>query len=146
GRRIDGNNLLEVYHTIQELADDIRQNPRPVLLECMTFRMRGHEEASGIKYVPPHLFDEWKVNDPLENYEQFLLSENVLQASLISGIRQGFSAIMDSEIEKAFAEPDIIPDAETELNDVYKPYQYKVQSPATSTTKRYIDAISDGLR
>lgn len=146
GRRINGNNLLEVYNTIHELATDIRQNPRPVLLECMTFRMRGHEEASGIKYVPPHLFEEWKVNDPLENYEQFLLSENILEAALINEIRQGFSTAIDSEIEKAFAEPDIIPDAEKELNDVYKPYQYKVLSPATSTTKRYIDAISDGLR
>src|SRR5476651_1197224 len=63
GRRIDGNNLLEVYHTVNELAVSLRENPRPVLLECMTFRMRGHEEASGTKYVPQHLFDIWKEKD-----------------------------------------------------------------------------------
>jgi 2-oxoisovalerate dehydrogenase E1 component len=146
GRRIDGNNLLEVYHTIKELAEDMRQKPRPVLLECMTFRMRGHEEASGIKYVPPQLFDEWKVKDPLENYERFLLDEDVLQPYMISDIRNGFSSLIDEEIEKAFAEPEIIPHIATELNDVYKPYQPDVAPTFAVTHKRYIDAISDGLR
>ena len=73
GRKVDGNNLLEVYHTVKEITESIRENPRPVLLECMTFRMRGHEEASGTKYVPQHLFDIWKEKDPLKNFENYLI-------------------------------------------------------------------------
>jgi 2-oxoisovalerate dehydrogenase E1 component len=75
---IDGNNILEVYDTIKLLSEDLRQAPRPVLVECRTFRMRGHEEASGTKYVPKELMDTWAKKDPLENYEQFLLKEGVI--------------------------------------------------------------------
>ncbi|MBS1501166.1 MAG: dehydrogenase E1 component subunit alpha/beta [Bacteroidetes bacterium] len=147
GRTIDGNNVLEVYHTVNELAADIRQNPRPVLLECMTFRMRGHEEASGIKYVPQHLFDEWKEKDPVTNFENFLLDEGVLDAEKIEVIKKGFTTLIDIEIEKVFSEPDIIPDAAAELADMYKPYNFPTLQPSNITTnRRYIDAISDGLR
>lgn len=147
GRRIDGNNILEVYHTIDELANDIRQNPRPILLECMTFRMRGHEEASGTKYVPQNLFDEWKEKDPITNFEKFLLDEGVLTPESIQVTKHGFTTMIDVEIEKVFNEPDIIPDIATEVADMYKPYHFEVLQPAgNKTSKRYIDAISDGLR
>ncbi|HVS90481.1 MAG TPA: dehydrogenase E1 component subunit alpha/beta [Mucilaginibacter sp.] len=147
GRTIDGNNVLEVYHTVNELAADIRQNPRPVLLECMTFRMRGHEEASGIKYVPQHLFDEWKEKDPIANFEKFLLGEGVLDAEKIEVIKKGFTTLIDIEIEKVFNEPDIIPDVAAELADMYKPYNFPTLQPSNITTnRRYIDAIGDGLR
>jgi 2-oxoisovalerate dehydrogenase E1 component len=147
GRTIDGNNILEVYHTINELANDIRQKPRPVLLECMTFRMRGHEEASGTKYVPLNLFEEWKDKDPIANFEQFLLDEGTLSPESIKIIRNGFMTQIDIEIEKVFNEPDIIPDIETEVRDMYKPYNFSISQPSgNKTSKRYIDAISDGLR
>jgi 2-oxoisovalerate dehydrogenase E1 component len=147
GRTIDGNNILEVYHTINEIANDIRQNPRPVLLECMTFRMRGHEEASGTKYVPQHLFDEWKEKDPLANFEQFLLNEGAITPESIQITRSGFTTMIDVEIEKVFTEPDIIPDAATEIADMYKPCNFSILQPSDNkTSKRYIDAISDGLR
>ena len=147
GRTIDGNNILEVYHTIDEIANDIRQNPRPILLECMTFRMRGHEEASGTKYVPQHLFDEWKEKDPLTNFEQFLLNESALTQESIQVIRSGFTTMIDIEIEKVFNEPDIIPDAAVEIVDMYKPHNFSASEPSgNKTSKRYIDAISDGLR
>ena len=146
-RTIDGNNILEVYHTINELACDIRQNPRPVLLECMTFRMRGHEEASGTKYVPQHLFDEWKEKDPLNNFEKFLLEEGALTQETIQIIKNGFATMINTDIEKVFNEPDITPDMETELNDMYKPYSFSTPYLSDSkTNKRHIDAISDGLR
>ena len=121
GRTIDGNNILEVYNTVSELAADIRENPRPVLLECVTFRMRGHEEASGTKYVPQIMFDEWKEKDPIANFEQFLLAEGAITAEKIEVIKKGFTALIDVEIEKVFSEPDIIPDMATELADMYKP-------------------------
>jgi 2-oxoisovalerate dehydrogenase E1 component len=147
GRTIDGNNVLEVYHTINELANDIRQKPRPVLLECMTFRMRGHEEASGTKYVPLNLFEEWKDKDPIANFEQFLLDEGTLSPESMKVIRNGFMTQIDIEIEKVFNEPDIIPDVETEVRDMYKPYNFSISQPSNNkTSKRYIDAISDGLR
>ncbi|MEO6851103.1 MAG: thiamine pyrophosphate-dependent enzyme, partial [Mucilaginibacter sp.] len=148
GRRIDGNNILEVYHTINELATDIRQNPRPVLLECMTFRMRGHEEASGTKYVPTEMFEQWKGKDPLANFEQFLLDEGALTPESIQITRNGFAALIDIEIELAFREADIIPDVETEVKDMYKPFNLPTFQPSnlSTTNKRYIDAISDGLR
>lgn len=157
GRTIDGNNILEVYHTVNELAEDIRHNPRPVLLECTTFRMRGHEEASGTKYVPQHLFDEWKNKDPLANFEQYLLKEGVLTEDSIRIIKKGFATMIDMEIESVFKEPDIIPDPNTEILDMYQlpvatgnnfptPDTYRDEPSDFLTNKRYIDAISDGLR
>jgi 2-oxoisovalerate dehydrogenase E1 component len=147
GRQIDGNNILEVYHTISELAAELRQNPRPVLLECMTFRMRGHEEASGTKYVPEHLFDEWRVKDPVANFEKYLVDEQVLRPEWPQYIKNELNAVIDAQIEQAFSEPDIVPNADTELQDMYKPYEYvPAPSPIKFAPKRYIDAISDALR
>ncbi|MDF2430673.1 MAG: 2-oxoisovalerate dehydrogenase component [Mucilaginibacter sp.] len=147
GHQVDGNNLLEVYHMVNELAISLRENPRPVLLECMTFRMRGHEEASGTKYVPPHLFDLWREKDPLINFEKYLLDEQVLKPEWIPQMKAEFLELIETEIEKVFSEPDIIPNVETELADMYKPYSFPAVQPSNSTTtKRYIDAISDGLK
>jgi 2-oxoisovalerate dehydrogenase E1 component len=147
GKRIDGNNFLEVYHSIRTIAQEIRTNPRPVLVECMTFRMRGHEEASGTKYVPAHLFEEWKWKDPIANFEKFLLDEGVLRPEWPQYMREQYAALIDAEIEKVFNEPEIIPNVETELNDMYKPYRLPAFPPPVQVSKkRYIDAISDALR
>jgi len=147
GRRIDGNNLLEVYHTIHSIAEGIRYNPRPVLVECITFRMRGHEEASGTKYVPEHLFEEWRAKDPIVNFEKYLLDEQVLRPEWPQIIKAEFGKLIDAEIEKAFSEPDIVPNINTEVADMYKPYSLPAfPRPETSTKRRYIDAISDALR
>jgi len=148
GRRIDGNNLLEVYNTINELATAMRTKPKPVLVECMTFRMRGHEEASGTKYVPQFLFDFWKEKDPVANFEKYLLDERILRPEWLPQMREEFTALIDSEIEKVFAEPDIIPSIETELADVYKPHNIPTLQPSNLPTKtiRYIDGITEGLR
>lgn len=147
GRRIDGNNILEVYHTINALAVDLRQKPRPVLLECTTFRMRGHEEASGTKYVPQELFTEWQKKDPLENFEKYLLDEQVLRPEWVPYLRNEFTKLIDAEIEKVFSEPDIIPHLQTEVDSMYRLYSMPKQ-PAYEvlSNKRYIDAISDALR
>ncbi len=148
GRRIDGNNILEVYHTIQEIAEDIRLKPRPVLIECLTFRMRGHEEASGTKYIPQELFTEWEKKDPLRNFEEYLLGENIIDQNSIGEIRAEFKKEIDTEIEKAFAEEEIIPDTAIEIADMYADFQNTPVQPETpaKTERRYIDAISEGLR
>jgi 2-oxoisovalerate dehydrogenase E1 component len=147
GRRIDGNNILEVYHTMHELAVSMRQKPKPVLVECMTFRMRGHEEASGTKYVPQYLFDFWKDKDPLANFEKYLLDERVLRPEWLPKMKAEFTAQMEADIEKVFSEPDIQPNPELELDNMYKPYRFPAEKqPGKATKLRYIDAISEALR
>jgi len=147
GIQLDGNNILEVYDKLTELAEDMRQHPRPVLVECLTFRMRGHEEASGTKYVPQELFDEWSKKDPVSNFEEYLLEENILTENTISEIRSVFKKQIDSEVEAAFAEQEPEVNAGHELADMYYPYEPIPFPPSASATeKRYLDAISDGLR
>jgi len=144
---LDGNNILEVYQTLRQLAAELRENPEPVLVECRTFRMRGHEEASGTKYVPQASLDEWAQRDPLDNYERYLLAEKVLTKASITRLREQIKAEIEAGLAKAFAVPRIIPDLATELNDVYAPWQQPTHAPGTETKElRFVDAISDGLR
>ncbi len=146
--QLDGNNLLTVYDTIKTYAESIRNNPRPLLLECKTFRMRGHEEASGTKYIPKELFEEWGKKDPVANYENYLLEEGVLDETLIESIKKEFKEEIDVALETTFAEPEVIPDTIKELKDVFAPFEQKIIYPKTEkkSPKRFIDAISDGLR
>ena len=149
GHRIDGNNILEVYHSINDIAEDIRNKPRPVLVECMTFRMRGHEEASGTKYVPSDLFTQWAEKDPVNNYERYLIDEGVLDENSIREIRSELKKGIERDIEQVFDEEDIVANTGTEIADMYYPYQQHVDSMLVSGSrkdKRYLDAISDGLR
>ncbi len=147
GRQIDGNNILEVFHTINEIARDIRVKPRPVLVECMTFRMRGHEEASGTKYVPQELMDAWALKDPLANFEQYLLDEGILDSVTVQQTRDEFKQVIEAAVEKAFTENDIEANMETELGDMYKPSNVPTFQPSNNKMEtRYIDAISDAMR
>lgn len=148
GYCIDGNNILEVYQTVTEIAESIRQNPRPVLLECMTFRMRGHEEASGTKYVPKSLMDEWAKKDPLTNFEQFLLAEGILTTDKIESLRKTIKVAIDDGLSVAFAEQPPVPDTDREVADLFAKHEAVLSTPATldKSERRFIDAISDGLR
>lgn len=148
GHCIDGNNILEVYHTVGEIAESIRKNPRPVLLECVTFRMRGHEEASGTKYVPKSLIDHWAEWDPLTNFEQFLLTERILSPEKIDSIRNVIKKSIEDGLSVAFSEGYPVPDTDQEIGDLFANHQSVVTGPASPGTseKRFIDAISDGLR
>lgn len=146
--QVDGNNILDVHHKVNELAESMRKSPRPMLLECMTFRMRGHEEASGTKYVPQELFDEWGKKDPISNYEKFLFEEGILNEELKQNIYDSLKHGMDDDLAEVFAEPEIVADIEEELRDVYAPYTQVLSHPATNavSNKRLVDAISDGLK
>lgn len=146
--QVDGNNILEVYNKATELSESMRNSPRPILLECMTFRMRGHEEASGTKYVPQELFDEWGKKDPISNYETYLMSEGILNETLKTQIYDELKHGMDDDLAAVFAEPEIVADIEEELNDVYAPYTQEIIAPASNntSTRRLVDAISDGLK
>ncbi len=144
--QIAGNNVIEVYTQLRDLAEDIRKNPRPVLVECLTFRMRGHEEASGTKYVPQELMDEWGKRDPVENLESFLIEEGVLNEGAVAEIRQEYKKEINDSLKAAFAEPVISASLETEVNDLYAPFEFQETKPSGKTKElRLVDAISEAL-
>ncbi len=144
---IDGNNVLEVYSKVKELKESMHKNPRPVLLEFKTFRMRGHEEASGTKYVPKELIEEWAAKDPLVNFENYLLSEGILSEKKIETYKLEIKNEIDKNLDIAFSEPTIIPNETTELNDVFKEFDYQEVNPVNNSEElRLIDAISLGLK
>ena len=171
GVRIDGNNVLEVYDTIAGIREFCIKEQKPYLVECMTFRMRGHEEASGVKYVPSHLFDEWTKNDPIKNFQHFLLDSSVLNQQQIEAIQLEVKEHIESELQLAYKAEEIKPDTSEELRDVYKNHQanskFKIQNsrskipnstpgqdPQLTThnaqltpnrSLRFIDAIKEGL-
>ncbi|MCB0468451.1 MAG: dehydrogenase E1 component subunit alpha/beta [Aequorivita sp.] len=144
---IEGNNILEVYTKLKDLVESMRVNPRPVLLEFKTFRMRGHEEASGTKYVPADLIAEWGLRDPLLNYESYLLNEGVLSEEKIQEFKDEFKHEIDENLDIAFAEPKIESTEANELNDVYKEFKYQeVKENSEKENIRLIDAVSQGLK
>jgi 2-oxoisovalerate dehydrogenase E1 component len=160
GIAIDGNNILTVYDTVKGVRDYCIRNQKPYLIECMTFRMRGHEEASGTKYVPQELFKIWELKDPVKNYEEYIKSVGVITEKEIEEIRNEFKEKIESELTTGFNTKPIIADTEEELEDVYAPKvlsressvrvvdnsQITHDSRLTTYDKRMIDAISEGLR
>lgn len=148
GVTIDGNNILEVYKTIDHYAREVRKQPRPILIECMTFRMRGHEEASGTKYVPDELLESWATKDPVERYQDFLQSIGLLSDDRIEELRHANKSAIQEGLQEAFSAPAPVAAIATEVADVYKPFEAIPMRPKTqqATEKRFVDAISDGLR
>ena len=143
---IEGNNILEVYSKVNSIAESVRKQPRPVLLEFKTFRRRGHEEASGTKYVPKSLMESWEAKDPIVNFENYLIAEKILNSEKIDFMRSEISDEIQNGLKKAFDEPPIQADIDTELNDVYKPFDFQItMAKNEKSKKRFIDAVSDGL-
>jgi 2-oxoisovalerate dehydrogenase E1 component len=148
GMTIDGNDFLLVYDTIRQLAESIRENPRPVLIECMTFRMRGHEEASGVKYVPKNLIEAWAKKDPVVNYENWLIEENILSREAMQKIHARLKNEIQEEVEKVFDWKDEEVNIESETADVFAKFEFQEQQPTgdySLNKMRFIDAIHDGL-
>lgn len=146
--QVDGNNILEVVSTVRKIAASIRKKPRPFLLECMTFRMRGHEESSGTKYYPEGIQDKWAKKCPVANYELFLKEEGVLSETDIELIREEIKQEIQHGLDLAFAEEKIIPNTQAEFDDLFVPFKSEdsLNASAPKSEKRFIDAISDGLR
>jgi len=144
---IDGNNILDVYSKLSKLAESIRKRPRPILIEFKTFRMRGHEEASGTKYVPKDLMDQWALKDPLVNYQAYLKEEGLLTEKDEVKIKEAIMKEIHDGLETAYAEEAITPNLTNELNDVYKEFKYQeVKSKGKTKEIRFVDAISEGLK
>ena len=144
---IDGNNILEVYTKIAELKASMVANPRPVLLEFKTFRMRGHEEASGTKYVPQELMDMWAIKDPIANYRDYLMTVGVLSEEMDAEFKANIKTEIDEHWAITVSEPECEANLEEELNDVYEPYDFEAFEPGKEKENiRVIDAISSALR
>jgi len=144
---VEGNNILEIYNLLSKLKISMIEKPRPVLLEFKTFRMRGHEEASGTKYVPQELIDEWAAKDPVDSYQKYLKENKILSDEYDEILRKEISNEIEEALAVANAEPEIKASFEEELNDVYKPFQVKHHKASSETADiRLIDAISESLR
>ena len=144
---LDGNNIVEVYSKIKEIRKKIIKRPRPFLIEFKTFRMRGHEEASGIKYVPKELIEEWGGKDPVSNYQNFLIKSNILNNDDIANIKKTISNDIESNLSKTFKEEKIKSTIQNELSDVYCDFNFKkIDISELKNEKRFVDAISDGLK
>jgi 2-oxoisovalerate dehydrogenase E1 component len=144
---VDGNNILEVIRTVRKINEEIRVEPKPFLLELMTFRMRGHEEASGTKYYPEGLQDHWEKFDPVANYELYLKEIGVLTDAKENEIRETFKSEIQTGFDEANAAPAIVASLDTEITDVYAPFEQAVHAAlGEKSEKRFIDAIQDALR
>ena len=146
--KIDGNNILDVYNTVKNTVDLIQKKSQPILIECNTFRMRGHEEASGTKYVPEKLMSKWAKKDPLDNYQKFLLKNNYLDSNDIDKYKSLISDEIDKGLDIAFNTKELVPDAINEYNDVYRKYNFIKQKTINNKVSniRLVDAISNGLK
>ena len=150
GITIDGNNIIEVYDTIKGIREYCIKNQRPYVVECMTFRMRGHEEASGVKYVPKELFEEWGKKDPVTNYETYLLSNGIISEELKSEVRNEIKNEIEEGLQIAFAEPSLVPNTEREIAEVYAPFKTSdilhLTSNISQRELRLVDAIAEGMK
>ena len=144
---IDGNNILEVHSKVNEIAKSVRKNPRPILLEFITFRMRGHEEASGNKYVPKELLEKWAFNDPVNNFQDYLRREKILTEKMVVLLKEEIVLEINEHLKVAFDEEPVTSTAEFELSDVYEHVNFIESKPKTKTSNiRLVDAISQGLK
>ncbi len=144
---VDGNNVAEVYQTMLQLSERARKNPQPFLVECRTFRMRGHEEASGTKYIPQHLFEEWAKKDPILTFENELLKQGIISETEKVAIHESIKKDISDAVNEVLAEEEIIPNIQLELEDVYAPHIAEIHEPkGNSKNIRFIDAISDALK
>lgn len=146
-KEVDGNNVLEVYHLIKQVSGEIRKNPAPYLIDARTFRMRGHEEASGLAYVPKKLLTSWAKKDPIQNFEEYLIKNCILDEKRKNKITKNIRRRIETDWTKANNEKYPSSDITEELMDIYHPHTYEFNFPSSSenTKCRYIDAISNGL-
>jgi 2-oxoisovalerate dehydrogenase E1 component len=146
-RIIDGNNVLEVYSEISKIAKQIRQYPQPYLVECKTFRMRGHEEASGNKYVPQKLIDHWAKKDPVSNYEKYIIEERLMSKAAIQELKDEIKSEIDEALKLTLEEKERTSSTEEEIQDVYRAHDFVDVNPSASSTEmRLVDAVSNGLK
>jgi len=144
---IDGNNIIDVYRIISKVSKSIRKDPKPILLEFKTFRMKGHEEASGQEYIENALIDQWAKKDPIKNYEKFLLKEKIISNDSIKKITQKIAKEIDTNWKKANSLPEVKFNQQKELSDVFKEYKATTIANNSNTSEniRFVDSIKNGI-
>jgi len=144
--QVDGNNLLEVYHAVAKMKEDIKKNPQPFILECVTFRMRGHEEASGTKYYPEGLQEKWKPKDPVDNFEEFIIKEGVMTELEVENLKDELKREITISFDTALKYEPVLVSKERELEDLYAPFEQHVAKAADATKElRFVDAIAEAV-
>lgn len=144
--QVDGNNLLEVLHAVAKMKEEIKKNPKPFILECVTFRMRGHEEASGTKYYPEGLQDQWKPKDPIDNFEEFIIKEGVMTELEVENLKDELKREITISFDTALKYEPVLVSKERELEDLYAPFQQLVVKPTGSSKEmRFVDAIAEAV-
>ena len=144
---VDGNNIIDVYRIISKVSKSIRKDPKPILLEFKTFRMKGHEEASGQEYIENALIEEWKKKDPINNYEEFLLKEKIISNDSIKKITQKIGKEIDTNWKDANSLPEVKFNQQKELLDVFKEYKATTITNSSNTSEniRFVDSIKNGI-
>ncbi|MDP4662966.1 MAG: dehydrogenase E1 component subunit alpha/beta [Salibacteraceae bacterium] len=144
--QVDGNNLLEVLHAVAKMKEEIKKNPKPYILECVTFRMRGHEEASGTKYYPEGLQEKWKPKDPVDNFEEFIIKEGVMTELEVENLKDQLKKEITVSFDTALKYEPVMVSKERELEDLYAPFEQHVAKPADATKEmRFVDAIAEAV-
>ncbi len=145
---IDGNDLSLIFSKISQISKQIRNTSKPVLIEFKTFRVRGHEEASGTKYVPEDLLKKWKDRDPVEAYISKLFDLSYISEKELVSIKE----IITQDIEESIDAADQIDSISSidweEQDEVFQPYEqeYENSENAPKEEMRFVDAIQLGLR
>ena len=150
----DGNNILEVMDVFQHAVQRARSGEGPTLIEFETFRMRGHEEASGTAYVPQELMDAWAMKDPIDRFESFLMDQGIGDSQLFAARRKLIRKEIDQAVDHVLTLPEPSRTEDAELSDVYASSQEcsalkshdDQPSGGTPTTMRFVDAVQDGLK
>ena len=143
---LDGNDLLDVYHQFGKIVKKTRNGEGPYLVEAKTFRMRGHEEASGVDYVPEKLINSWNKKDPVLRFETQLKSKKVIDENGIKKIKQNLLSTIIPILDKVSSKPESSSTENEEINDVYSPPGFKIKNPSKKKREiRYIDAIKECL-
>ena len=144
--QVDGNDVIKVYECINQVKLSQKKNPEPFLVEALTFRMRGHEEASGTKYYPEGLQEKWRKKDPILRLENEAIKENHFSKKEIQEKKSAIKDKINKAWLEAYSTASLKADLSTELKDIYK--NYNSESSRTTKNKkemRFIDAISQGL-
>ena len=146
GNSVDGNNILDVYHTVNNVREQITRNPGPFILECRTFRMRGHEEASGTKYYPEGLQDKWAKKDPVTNYRSFLMNKEILSPNTNDAMEKEIKQEINDALNKALKEPPMKFDAAQERADLFAGHKVKtIPAPKSEREGRMVDGLHEAL-
>ena len=145
--RVNGNDILAVFDTVQKAAASIRETPRPILLEFDTFRRRGHEEASGTKYYPEGLIEAWEKNDPVDRFVEFLVANGTLDEATLEAMKERHRSAIAGALKAAEAQPEVTADRNAEIQRLFRNELVPTRAMGSETQElRFIDAISEGLR